>query len=104
VTNSILWGNTAVSSGNQIYGTSTTVTYSDVEGGFTGSGNINSNPLFVLSDPAGAGTPKTTGDYHIQSGSPVINQGTATGAPADDMDGDSRPLGSGIDMGADEKE
>ncbi len=47
--NCILWGNTA-SSGPQIYkdGTSSaTVSYSDVQGGWLGAGNINADPMFV---------------------------------------------------------
>ena len=103
MTNSIFWDNVGSAGDPEIYGT-TTVTYSDVEGGFTGTGNINLDPLFVLSDPAAQSTPKTTGDYHIQSGSPVVDQGTSTDAPADDIDGHDRPLGAGIDMGSDEKE
>jgi hypothetical protein len=82
---------------------SATVTYSDVDGGYSGTGNINSDPLFVGS-----------GDYHLQSGSPCIDTGTSSGAPAADIDGDSRGydgdgLGSGgtgdgsdYDMGSDE--
>lgn len=35
--------------------------------------------------------------------SPVIDMGTGSGAPVVDIDGDSRPLGGGVDMGSDEK-
>lgn len=45
ITNSILWDNSAPT-GPEIYG-SPTVNYSDVEGGYTGTGNINENPQFV---------------------------------------------------------
>ena len=103
VTNSIFLGNAGGVGNPEIYGT-TTVTYSDVQGGYTGTGNISLDPLFVLSNPATMSTPKITGDYHIQTGSPVVEQGTSLDAPADDIDGDTRPLGAGIDMGSDEKE
>ncbi|MEW6746638.1 MAG: DUF6531 domain-containing protein [Planctomycetota bacterium] len=48
VRNSILWGNTAYTSPS-IYdeGGMLTVTYSDIEGGWTGTGNINTDPLFL---------------------------------------------------------
>jgi len=36
------------------------------------------------------------------SGSPAIDAGTTTEAPATDIDGQTRPLGNGIDVGADE--
>jgi hypothetical protein len=93
VKNSILWGDTATTSGNEInFDTSTiTVTYSDIEGGWTGNGNINVDPLFV-----------GNGDYHLQAGSPCIDAGTAEGAPTSDIDGDSRPQGAGYDIGSDE--
>jgi hypothetical protein len=41
-------------------------------------------------------------NLHLQSGSPCIDAGTCTGAPAVDVDGDPRPTGSGCDIGADE--
>ena len=44
----------------------------------------------------------TAGNFHIQAGSNVIDQGTSTNAPSDDIDGEGRPNGGGIDMGADE--
>ena len=46
--NNIIWGNTQTS-GDQIYLTSggtADITYSDVEGGYTGEGNINEDPVF----------------------------------------------------------
>jgi len=59
------------------------VTYSDVEGGFPGTGNIDEDPKFV--DEPG-------GDFALQPGSPCIN----TGDPSSPLDDD----GSVADMGA----
>jgi len=38
----------------------------------------------------------------LTAGSPAIDSGTCTGAPATDFEGDPRPTGAGCDMGADE--
>ncbi len=65
------------------------VVYSDIEGGWTGTGNIDVDPLFV--DPA-------NGDYHLQVGSPCIDAGTSVGAPAADIEG--TPRDAAPDMGA----
>ncbi|MBN2456150.1 MAG: hypothetical protein JXB29_06400 [Sedimentisphaerales bacterium] len=50
ITNCIFWDNDANATGDQICnaGTSSpTVTYSDVQGGYDGTGNINSDPCFI---------------------------------------------------------
>jgi parallel beta-helix repeat protein len=91
--NTILWGDTAPD-GKEIYldeGSTITLTYSDVEGGWTGTGNIDAYPLFV-----------GNGNYHLTVGSPCIDKGTSEGAPAYDTDGDPRPQGAGFDIGSDE--
>ena len=93
ITNCILWGNDAhvgpeihLSSGPE----DPVVTYSDVQGGWPGEGNIDSDPLFIGG-----------GDYHLTVGSPCIDAGTDAGIYMD-IDGDERPQGAGIDMGSDE--
>jgi hypothetical protein len=117
VNNSILWGNTGTA-GAQVavgVGATTTVSYSDVQGGqagiFTnsgfvnwGAGNLDEAPLFV--DP-------NAGDYHLQSfrgrywesmdlwvldvqTSPCIDAGDE----ADGVLDEPNPNGSRINMGA----
>jgi len=56
ITNSIIWAN----SPQQIAEAQGTisVTYSDIQGGFVGEGNIDADPLFA--DPS-------NGDYHLKS-------------------------------------
>lgn len=86
VRNSILRGNGAA----EIDPTcAATVAYSDVEGGFSGTGNIDADPLFV--GPA---------DYHLTAPSPCVDAGGAEPAVLLDLDGEARPFGAGWDMGA----
>ena len=95
ITNCILWENTAPLE-PQIYNTGNAisdVTYCNIQGGYSGEGNINTDPQFL--DPE-------ENDFHLTLGSPSINSGTLDGAPANDIDGDTRPQGTGYDMGADE--
>jgi len=77
------------------------VTYSDVDGGWPGEGNIDADPLFVDPMPPEA-APTSAGDYHLLAGSPCIDTGTAEGAPLVDVDCEVRPWGAGFDMGSDE--
>jgi hypothetical protein len=87
VRNSILWGNTDTNLGCSVQ--TCAVTYSDVGGGWAGTGNLDADPLFVGG-----------GDYHLDPDSPCVDTGTTTGAPDHDLEGTPRPLGDGVDMGA----
>lgn len=108
VTNSIFWGgSTPEISHVDSPTTETNVTFSDVEGGYTGEGNLEVDPEFV---------DESDGDVHLASDSPVINQGDHAHLPDDlldldddgdraevlpvDLDGNDRVVGSSVDMGA----
>ncbi|MBL1217892.1 MAG: right-handed parallel beta-helix repeat-containing protein [Planctomycetes bacterium] len=76
------------STGSQI-----SVSYSDVEGGYVGNGNIDIYPEFV--DPDGADNIAGTEDdnYRLASGSPCIDAGdnyALDGGVVEDMDGNPR--------------
>ncbi|MEW6746578.1 MAG: right-handed parallel beta-helix repeat-containing protein [Planctomycetota bacterium] len=92
--NGVLWGNRPQQIREQS-GATVTVTYSDIEGGWPGEGNIDVDPLF-LAPPSG--------DYHLTAPSPCRGAGdpAAPGLPADDFEGDERTPDGLVDMGADE--
>jgi hypothetical protein len=71
--------------------------YDPSEMGKLGSGNIYGDPLFV--DP-GFGA---EGDYHLEAGSPAIDEGTSILAPPFDLDGVVRPQGNDFDVGCYER-
>jgi len=73
-------------------GVISSITYSDIQSGWTGTGNIDINPHFI--DPA-------SGDFHLSDYSLCIGAGTQNGAPATDIDGEPRPnpVLSNPDMG-----
>jgi len=83
VTDCILWINTP----DENAGDAPSVTYSDVQGGYPGEGNIDGDPFFV--DAAGD-------DLHLLWNSLCIDMGTGAGAPGIDRDGVSRPQGAGV--------
>ncbi|HUS60181.1 MAG TPA: right-handed parallel beta-helix repeat-containing protein, partial [Nevskiaceae bacterium] len=65
----------------------------DYSGVTPGPRDISADPLLV--DPE-------NGDYHLQVSSPCIDAGTNDGALSTDFDGDPRPDGCWVDIGADE--
>jgi parallel beta-helix repeat protein len=93
VANCIVWGNAPT----QIDGIGPVpeVTYSDVQGGFAGQGNVDVDPLFV--DQAG-------GDLHLLAASPCRGAGSpsAKQVPSIDLEEDPRATPNAIDIGADE--
>ncbi len=95
ITNSIFWNNSAAIDPeiHDAFGGVSNVTYSNIQGGYPGEGNIDADPLFV--DPDNE-------DFHLSLDSPCIDTGTSIDAPDDDIDGDLRPQGAGYDIGADE--
>lgn len=86
VNNSIVWGNSsAIRKGQTL-----TVAYSLIQGGYTGTGNLDADPIFV-NPVAFASAPTTEGNYRLQYTSPAISQADSTALPLDtyDLDGDS---------------
>ena len=107
VTNSVLWGNSA-GSGNETYNfdvlSAFTVTYSCIQGGYAGDGNIDSDPLFVDADGPDD-DPETWQDnnFRLSPGSPCIDVGNNAAIPAGvvtDIDGNPRIVNGVVDMGA----
>jgi predicted outer membrane repeat protein len=92
ITNCIFWDNSneQISRGS---GTAT-VSYSCIQGGYQGVGNIDANPLFVgLSGD----------DYHLLPASLCIDTGDPNYVAEEDetdLDGNPRVIGGRIDMGA----
>jgi hypothetical protein len=120
VRNSILYFNGAEASGPQITSQGQQVTYSCIQGGFAGQGNIDADPWFVRlgrwTDPNDVNHPTAvwiSGDYRLQSAggcwdpcnaawvrdkrtSPCIDAGN----PADAVGAEPVANGGRIDMGA----
>lgn len=88
LTNCIIWGNT---SGVLNTEATATITYSIVQDGYDGTGNLNTDPLFVDAK---------NGNLRLQSTSPAINTGNDAANTTDkDLDAYARKVGR-IDIGA----
>lgn len=76
-------------------GTVAVVSYSNIEGGWSGIGNFDADPLFA--DPA-------ADDFRLRAGSPCVDAGDPGGpTPAKDIDGNDRDAGGSNDVGCDER-
>ena len=96
VTNCILWGNAAASSSQQL-STSSQVSFSIVQGGYSGTGNLDKDPLLLpLTYYGGAGT-SILPTMALRGDSPAINSGSPN-APSVDQRG--YPRTPGFDIGA----
>ena len=92
IANNIVWENIAEYH-PQIYGAQN-VSYCNVQGGYPGTGNIDSDPLFV--DDA-------IEDFHLTFQSPCRDAGDNSAVTAlTDFEGDLRIAYGTVDMGADE--
>ncbi|GAC1386203.1 MAG: hypothetical protein NVSMB42_06510 [Herpetosiphon sp.] len=93
VRNSILFGDT----GGEITGSAADVQYSDIQGGYSGSANLDIDPQFIAPG----------GDLHLKATSLVINRGDNSALPAGvitDQDGKPRTVGGIVDLGAFERQ
>ncbi|MFC2111162.1 right-handed parallel beta-helix repeat-containing protein, partial [Bacteroidota bacterium] len=104
IINCIVWGNTAPSYSQIGKSTYATVMYCDIENGYTGTGNINSDPKFI-SPSSGVGSTYNglSANWNIQSSSPCVNTGNYLSGyyiPDFDVDGDFRFDANIIDIGA----
>jgi hypothetical protein len=88
ITNCIIWD-----CNDDLFGCS--ATYSCIQDGDAGTGNISSDPCFI-----GAGN----NDFHIGIHSPCVNAGDPNGSyiGETDIDGQARVIGRCVDIGADE--
>lgn len=127
LTNCILWGDTPDEISSDSTNFLANVTYSNIEGGWPGTGNIDADPCFVLPGYQDANGMWIDGDYYLLPGSPCINAGDpnyiaepSAGTiptvyhfnPDDpgyiavssvkDLDGEPRVISGRVDMGASE--
>jgi predicted outer membrane repeat protein len=91
-----IWVKSALANpGDKNFATLMSVIFSDVNGTFnppekgTGANNIDADPLFVA---------PSSGDLHLQAGSPCIGMATTGDTPTDDLDGN--PRNGTADLGA----
>jgi len=104
LTNNVFWGEDIksgqISAISGCLGNITNCAYTSLSSNYEGN-VVNAVNLAVSS--TGLFTDPANNVWTLASGSVLIDMGTATGAPAADIIGTSRPQGSGVDIGAYEK-
>jgi hypothetical protein len=70
-----------------------TLLHNNLTNGFTGTNYLTGDPRYIN---------KAVGNLHIWCISPARDAGNASVDVADDIDGETRPIGSGVEIGADE--
>jgi hypothetical protein len=87
VANCIFWDNTAPT-GPQICNSSSTpaITYSDIQGGWLGTGNINADPCFVNANGLDGDIGTLDDNLRLLSASPCIDAGNNNSVPPDYAD------------------
>ncbi len=106
LTNCILWEDQA-SDGTElssVEGASLEVRYSLVQGGYAGSGNLDTPPEFEEGGYWSGDGSWVDGDYRLRPASPAVDRGTPLGAPDFDAVYNPRPMAAGHDMGAYERQ
>ena len=88
LTNCILWNDSPSEIYN--YASSPVITYSDIEGGWGGEGNIRKDPQFYFPE---------NDDFHLEIDSPCIDSGKDC-CIYEDKDGILRPQNADFDIGA----
>ena len=96
--NCIFWGHSTLFYSGEP--TLATIEYSDVQGGWPGTGNINAMPYFIST---------SEGNFRLLATSECVNSGTFEGAPNHDLNNNPRPLPANTenkyyDMGCYEQE
>jgi hypothetical protein len=109
MTNTIAWGNAGESvSADEPFEQIVSYSCIETEEVWPGERNINADPRFVegghLDDNGTPDDPRDDvwieGDYRLLPWSPAIDSGRIAGSPTTDIQGEGRPCGDGVDMGA----
>jgi len=99
MTNSIIWGNDRYQI--QTDESVPVVSFCDVQGGYTGEGNMNADPCFFAPNSgAGPDYDGLSANWMLRSCSPCINSGTEIDLPETDLAGKARIYSDIVDLGA----
>ncbi len=108
LTNCIIWGSGRSPISNSGASSTPVITYSDIQGGYAGTGNIDAAPLFVRSPWTGPDGNSGTGDddygdLRLRADSPALDIGSNAAVPtgvSTDLAGNPRIQNGTVDMGA----